>query len=81
MDEDGSRKLGEVEVERIANNYFSTLFASSGCLDIDWALEGIERRVTRAMNESLRVPYGGDELLQALEQIHPLKTLGSDGMC
>lgn len=70
-----------MEVGRIANEYFSSLFSTSGCTNISEALEGVENRVTEAMNQRLRANYTEEEVVYALKQMHPLKAPGPDGMC
>lgn len=81
MDLDGIKRVGDEEVGRIANNYFSTLFTSPGCLNLQDALAGVEQRVSDSMNARLRARYSEEEVHQALKQMHPLKAPGPDGMC
>ncbi|KAL0431037.1 UNVERIFIED_CONTAM: hypothetical protein Sradi_0729700 [Sesamum radiatum] len=40
----------------------------------------IDRRVTDAMNDALDLPFTSEEVLNALKQMHPLKSQRPDGM-
>ncbi|KAK9749143.1 hypothetical protein RND81_02G105100 [Saponaria officinalis] len=56
------------------------LFTTTHPTGFDGLLEGIENRVTSAMNDVLREQYRGEEVIAALNQMHPLKAPGPDGM-
>ncbi|XP_059436088.1 uncharacterized protein LOC132169016 [Corylus avellana] len=60
-------------------NYFSTLFNSEGVEHIVDGLEGLEGRITAAMNEDLSKPFTEDEVRTALFQMAPQKAPGPDG--
>ncbi|XP_074315549.1 uncharacterized protein LOC141651749 [Silene latifolia] len=63
-----------------ALSYFQTLFTSTRPTGFDELLLGVAGRVTNAMNKGLREPYRPEEVLTALNQMHPLKAPGVDGM-
>ncbi|XP_074315430.1 uncharacterized protein LOC141651628 [Silene latifolia] len=46
----------------------------------DELLVGVQGRVTAGMNEIFSAEYRGEEVLEALTQMHPLKAPGPDGM-
>ncbi|KAK9678607.1 hypothetical protein RND81_11G222600 [Saponaria officinalis] len=69
---------GDEQVNTAAVDYFKTLFTSSNPMGYEGLLEGMENRVTEEMNAGLREPYRKEEILEALNQIHPLKAPGPD---
>ncbi|XP_074304372.1 uncharacterized protein LOC141639082 [Silene latifolia] len=79
-DEEGIRREGDEAVEKVAVEYFSKLFTTDNPTDFDDIFEGIEHRVMREMNEILTREYDEEEVLEALNQMHPLKAPGPDGM-
>ncbi|XP_074314730.1 uncharacterized protein LOC141649965 [Silene latifolia] len=68
------------EVPGVAVEYFKQLFTTTRPTDFGDIMRGVEGRVTREMNEGLRAQYTGEEVVQALNQMNPLKALGPDGM-
>lgn len=46
---------------------------------IDEVLESVGARVNSEMNSQLSLPFSHDEVLTALSQMAPLKSLGPDG--
>lgn len=62
--------------------YFQNLFTSSQPEEGDFArvLEAVDQRVTDEMNGTLLEPYTGDEVRQALFQMHPSKAPRPDDM-
>ncbi|XP_074282749.1 uncharacterized protein LOC141607292 [Silene latifolia] len=79
--DDQGRKFETQEgIKRVAVDYFAKLFETSNpVLAVD-EFRGVEDRVLGEMNSSLREPYTGEEVLDALNQMHPLKAPGPDGM-
>ena len=65
-------------LEQVVVDYFSTLFTSSNSSQIDAVIDQVERIVTDEMNESLCRPYTEDEIVQAINQMHPSKASGPD---
>ncbi|XP_074298496.1 uncharacterized protein LOC141629381 [Silene latifolia] len=79
--DDQGRKFETQEgIKRVAVDYFAKLFETSNPEHAGDDFRGVEGRVTGEMNNILREPYTGDEVLEALNQMHPLKAPGPDGM-
>ncbi|XP_074303516.1 uncharacterized protein LOC141637980 [Silene latifolia] len=56
------------------------LFASTQSRNFDAMLMGLEGRVHNRMNERLRLEYREEEVVEVLNQMHPLKAPGPDDM-
>lgn len=68
----------EKEIMKEINTYFQNLFSSSQLSELAEVLEGIEPRISGDMNEALGRPFSGEEVLIALQQMHPSKAPGPD---
>ncbi|XP_074308855.1 uncharacterized protein LOC141643553 [Silene latifolia] len=78
---DQGRKVETQEgIKKVAVDYFTQLFASSEPVLMEDDFRGVEGRVTGDMNQSLKEPYTGADVLDALNQMHPQKAPGPDGM-
>ncbi|XP_074266637.1 uncharacterized protein LOC141589915 [Silene latifolia] len=78
---DGERVVtGDAGIKGTAVEFFSELFTSSQPGDFEELLSGVKDRVTVAMNKSFKAEYREVEVFEALQQMHPLKAPGSDGM-
>ncbi|XP_074293887.1 uncharacterized protein LOC141621071 [Silene latifolia] len=80
IDDEGVVRNGDVAVGRVANNYFHQLFSTDNPVIDEDVVEGVRQRVTDEMNETLRRDYSEEEVIDALNQMHPLKAPGPDGM-
>ncbi|XP_074271259.1 uncharacterized protein LOC141595187 [Silene latifolia] len=80
MDSQGTTCEGVEAVKTTAVGFFSLIFASSRPEQFDELLDGVRGRVTDSMNGQFRAEYRGEEVFEALNQMHPLKASGPDGM-
>ncbi|KAL0431917.1 UNVERIFIED_CONTAM: hypothetical protein Sradi_0817700 [Sesamum radiatum] len=69
-------------IQQIILNYFRSMFESTHPTKeaMEEVVSCIKPRVTTAMNEALAQPFTSEEVTIALNQMHPLKSPGPDGM-
>lgn len=79
-DHNGNWKEGDVEVGKILRAYFLDLFTSVNPCDLHQVIESVKPRVTGQMNDFLLQPYTEREIIEALKQMHTVKSPGPDGM-
>ncbi|XP_074288026.1 uncharacterized protein LOC141613185 [Silene latifolia] len=79
VDDDGNAKTDEEGIGAVAIDYFQRLFTSSNPSNFE-VLDGIGQRVMPEMNACLMKDYTEEEVTEALNQMHPLKAPGPDGM-
>lgn len=75
----GGRQKWILKVSYISS-YFEGLFAAGSPCDFEDVATGIEPKVTVAMNANLMQESSGEEIKEALFQMHPNKASGVDGM-
>lgn len=61
-------------------NYYSDLFKSLNPDNFDLLLEAVSPKVTLAMNANLIKDFNAVEVKQPINQMHPLKAPGPDGL-
>ncbi|KAL0451735.1 UNVERIFIED_CONTAM: putative mitochondrial protein [Sesamum latifolium] len=78
----GSIVEGDAGIRRVILEYFKSIFSSSNpsADTMEEVVSSLENRVSEAMNEDLLRRYTSEEIEQTLKQMHPLKSLGPDGM-
>lgn len=70
----------EDRIEQIFCEYFEDLFKSEDTFDIDATISALDSRVTSDMNKNLDAKFTKEEVVAALNQMHPLKGPGLDGI-
>ncbi|XP_074302306.1 uncharacterized protein LOC141633799 [Silene latifolia] len=80
VDDEGRIHESTETIAATTTNYFKDLFTSTNPIISEELLYGVEGRVTDMMNAGLQANYGADEVIEALNQMNPLKAPGPDGM-
>ena len=80
MDRNGIWRTDKQSVGLIAAEYFNNIFATSNPRNMREVLNAMDRVVTEEMNQALLRPFVGDEVRQALFQMHPSKSPSPNGM-
>ncbi|KAL0413324.1 UNVERIFIED_CONTAM: hypothetical protein Sradi_1534100 [Sesamum radiatum] len=77
------REIEGVEgIRQVISDYFGSIFMSTCPSEeaMREVLGSLEGRVSRAMNKELIRTFTSEEITQAINQMHPLKSPGPDGM-
>jgi len=77
---DGSVVTDDKHIEEALVDYFKQIFSSTMPSSFDQILQGIDTKVTPAMNADLTREFTANEVELVLKQMKPLTTLGPDGM-
>lgn len=82
IDESGNWTTNPEDIERIIIQYFSTIYSTEqvNATALQEILNVTPSKVTLEMNAMLLMPYTGEEIRQAVFQMHPSKSPGPDGM-
>ncbi|KAL4594323.1 hypothetical protein ACB092_12G012200 [Castanea dentata] len=68
------------KIEEIILNYFSTIYSTEQRGSYEASMDVVNQRVSREMNSQLLEEFIVHEVKKALQQMHPTKSLGPDGM-
>jgi hypothetical protein len=80
QDDDGRIWEKPDEISKSFLDFYQNLFMTSGVHGVEECLLGLETRVTDVMNGDLLKTFNMVEVDVALQQMHPLKSPGPDGM-
>ena len=77
----GNKYDDETQISEVFVNYFETLFKAGEQVDPSVVTPLVPNRITPEMTEHLTGSFKGDEVKEAIDQMHPTKSPGPDGMC
>ena len=67
-------------IERVIMDYFTSIYRSDQPSSFEDSLSAITNRVSTDMNVKLIAEFRAEEVWNALQQMHPTKSPGPDGM-
>jgi hypothetical protein len=79
-DEDGVWWHGQDQIEKVMLNFFSELFATSVPSGMNQVCSAIQTKLSREHHEWCGMPFTGEDVKEAIDQMHPLKAPGPDGL-
>ncbi|XP_059449559.1 uncharacterized protein LOC132180675 [Corylus avellana] len=79
-DEEGNNFRTPDEIEGVFVRYFQKIFTLSTPSGMETCLQNITSRVSQEMNKNLLQEFTSEEVLLALQQMAPLKSLGPEGL-
>ena len=68
------------EIEQMILDYFVEVYSSEQPCNHEVKVEGVTTRITAEMNSKMLEKFREDEVRKALNQMHPTKALGPNGM-
>jgi hypothetical protein len=79
-DEEGMWWSGHDNVEKAFLHYFSDLFSTSSPTNVDQLCEVIQHKLTVEQHDWCNLPFTAEEVKESVDQMHPLKAPGPDGL-
>ena len=80
LDSNGRWQVDPGNIEGIILEYFGSIFKLNEPTDFEASLSAIHPKVTLAMNATLTANFRAEEVWNALQQMHPTKSPGPNGM-
>jgi hypothetical protein len=71
---------GEDKVEKLLLDYFKELFTTAGPLNVEETCEVVREKLSQEDKVRCAEAFTSDEVLAAIDQMHPLKAPGPDGL-
>lgn len=81
VDGAGNKYEEEEQIAKVFVEHFESLFLSSHQVDVNPIIDKLQAKGSVEMCEMMGGPYTGEEVYEALFQMHPAKPPGPDGMC
>ncbi|XP_057416032.1 uncharacterized protein LOC130710699 [Lotus japonicus] len=78
--EQGDWVFGEKAVAQVIQNHFQQVFSSDNPLNIPDTCQRVRHKLNTDMIEHLASPFSSAEVKFAIDQMHPLKSPGPDGL-
>lgn len=79
-DEQGVWRCGGAKVEEVLLSFFKELFATSNPTGIDQVCAVIQKKLSADHKEWWDQRFTNEEIRQVIDQMHPLKAPGPDGL-
>ena len=80
LDSEGRWQVNPENIDGIILEYFGSIFKSNKPAEFEASLSAIHPKLTLAMNATLTANFRAEEVWNALQQMHPTKSPGPDGM-
>lgn len=79
-DEFGNVFPEEEDIQRVFVDYYTKLFTAKSNLEMEEAVEAVSYKMSTEMQNELSQPFTEEEVTTTLNQMHPCKASGPDGM-
>ena len=76
----GNEYKDEDQITELLATFFEELFTTSGNVEVEEVLDMVDARISGEQITQLAAPFTGEEVYEAIFQMHPTKAPGPDGM-